>query len=142
MARKCTVCIHEERIEIEKAMIRSVPYQDIASRFGISAAAAWRHAKSHLAETLAKTTAAREAACVVEVAAEVEARGVMEKERSRDVMKEFGRCFERTNLLFEACDRWLRDPEDPTRYDINPRSEDVWITFVEACESLSAGFGT
>jgi hypothetical protein len=47
------------------------------------------------------------------------------------VMNELRRCFERVNLLFEACDRWLRDADDPTRYDIGPRAEELRVTYEE-----------
>jgi hypothetical protein len=39
---------------------------------------------------------------------------------------------ERVNLLYDACDRWLRDPDDPTRYDIGARAEDVNVIYSEA----------
>jgi hypothetical protein len=130
MARHCTVCHHAKRTEIEKALIRNESLQNIANAFGISDAAAWRHKTNHLAKTLLKSRKAKEAAQAVEIAAAAEAREGIESERSRDVMKEFGRCFDRANLLFEACDRWLRDPANPDQYDINPRAEDVYVTMI------------
>ena len=33
------------------------------------------------------------------------------------LLVELRRYGERVNLLFDACDRWLRDPEDPTPCD-------------------------
>jgi hypothetical protein len=48
-----------------------------------------------------------------------------------EVMDELRRCFERVNLLFNACDRWLRDADDPTRYDIGPRAEELRVTYEE-----------
>ena len=44
-------------------------------------------------------------------------------------MAELRRCFERVNLLFDACDRWLRDADDPSRYDIGPRAAEVLVTY-------------
>jgi len=46
-------------------------------------------------------------------------------------MEELQRCFQRMNLLFDACDRWLRDADDPTRYDIGPRASDILVTYEE-----------
>jgi hypothetical protein len=46
-------------------------------------------------------------------------------------LEQLDRCLRRTNLLFDACDRWLRDAEDPSRYDIGPRAENVKVTYVE-----------
>lgn len=30
----------------------------------------------------------------------------------------------------DACDAWLRDVEDPRRYDLGPRSEEVQVTYL------------
>lgn len=38
---------------------------------------------------------------------------------------------DRVQKLFDACDRWLADPEDPARYEIGPRAEDVQVTYWE-----------
>jgi len=46
-------------------------------------------------------------------------------------MEELGRCFQRVTLLFNACDRWLRDADDPARYDIGPRAGDILVTYAE-----------
>jgi hypothetical protein len=135
MARKCTVCEHTERTEIEKAMIRNESYQNIALRFGISVSAVFRHRKAHVAKSLLKSREAQEAANAAELVREAEAVQVAENGRARDVMVELERCFCRANLLFEACDKWLRDPDDPTQYDLSPRAEDVWITLIEPAEN-------
>jgi hypothetical protein len=50
-------------------------------------------------------------------------------------LEQIDRCLERVNLLFDACDRWLRDPEDPSRYDIGPRAENVKVTYLERGEN-------
>lgn len=46
-----------------------------------------------------------------------------------DSMEELSRCLNRVNLLQDACDRWLRDADDPERYDVGPRSDDVMVTY-------------
>ena len=46
-------------------------------------------------------------------------------------MDELHQLFERIHLLFDACDRWLRDADDPTRYDIGPRAEDIKVIYLE-----------
>ena len=33
----------------------------------------------------------------------------------------------RVRKLFDACDRWLADPDDPSRYDLNPRAEEIIV---------------
>jgi len=61
----------------------------------------------------------------------VQAQAAEEVAQADRVMEELQRCFQRVNLLFDACDRWLRDPEDLSRYDIGPRAEDVSIIYME-----------
>lgn len=51
--------------------------------------------------------------------------------RADIVSKGLKQCIERVTLLFNACDEYLKDPENPAKYDIGPRSEDVTVTFVE-----------
>jgi hypothetical protein len=46
-----------------------------------------------------------------------------------DALEEIAHSFSRIRLLMDACDRWLRDAEDPTIYDIGPRSEEVMVTY-------------
>ncbi|TAK32388.1 MAG: hypothetical protein EPO21_15335 [Chloroflexota bacterium] len=51
-----------------------------------------------------------------------------------DVMGELRRAFQRINLLFDACDRWLRDPDNQEQYTLDPRSEDVSVVYAEPNE--------
>jgi hypothetical protein len=62
MSRKCTICSHHQRSEIETAMIASASLQSIAERFGISKAATFRHQQEHLPQKLLKAEEAREVA--------------------------------------------------------------------------------
>ena len=72
-----------------------------------------RHKDEHLPASLMKAEEAKEVV------------------HSIDVMQELQSCIERVNLLSDACDRRLRDPEDPTRYDVGPRAEDVKVSYEE-----------
>jgi len=56
---------------------------------------------------------------------------VQEEQHAVDVMAELRRCYDRINLLFDACDRYLRDAEDPSRYDVGPRDADVSVSYWE-----------
>ena len=62
MPRKCTVCAHPKRAEIDKLIVEGVPYRSIAGRFSVSKSAVERHAKNHLPRTLAKAHEAKEVA--------------------------------------------------------------------------------
>jgi hypothetical protein len=73
MARRCTICHHPDRAEIEKAMVQSEPVRDIAARFGTSASAVQRHKTSHLAAQLAKAYESDLVTPATELAREAEA---------------------------------------------------------------------
>ncbi len=51
MNKRCTVCNHAERSEIDRQLIRGLPYRALAAQFGLSASALRRHTK-HLAGAL------------------------------------------------------------------------------------------
>src|SRR5215212_654344 len=114
MPRRCTVCAHDESRQIDVALIQREPYRHIATRFGVSTGALQRHSREHIPRLLLRAREATEAA---------------DAERLR---AELDRCFERVNLLFDACDRWLRDPDDPERYDVGPRVEEMWVSYADA----------
>lgn len=110
----CAVCSHPKRGEIDRALIEGTSPPQIAARYRtFSDDTVRRHAAAHLLQELVK-------------AAE-DGNG----HRASETLAQLNRCLERVNLLFDACDRWLRDPEDPTRYDIGPRAEDLRVTYVE-----------
>lgn len=114
MPRACTVCTHPECEAIDRELVAGeASFRNIAERFSVSVAALHRHKADHLPQTLIRAQAAQEQAGAI------------------DVMAELERCFGRVNLLFDACDRWLRDPADPSRYDIGPRAEELMVTFTE-----------
>jgi hypothetical protein len=114
MPRVCTICSHEKRSEIDAALLADEPYRHIAARFGTSTGALQRHRAEHLPVAMVK---AQEAAEVAQADA---------------LTTELQRCMNRVNLLFDACDRWLRDPDNPSQYDIGPRADDVMVTYLES----------
>lgn len=61
MPRVCTICAHERREVIEKAMLDNVPYRDIALREKVGVMALQRHKNGgHIAQRLAQAQAAQE----------------------------------------------------------------------------------
>jgi hypothetical protein len=59
MPQTCTICNHQERDAIERALLGAEPYRHIAARTGTSTGALQRH-KDHLPKQLAKTHEAQE----------------------------------------------------------------------------------
>lgn len=113
MPRKCTICEHPHRTEIEKAIVRNDSNRAIASRFDVSRGAVQRHTDNHLPAAIVHAEESK---------AEV---------RSIDIMGELQEHYGFARRLRDACDRWLRDVDDPTQYDIGPRAEEVKVTYLE-----------
>jgi transposase-like protein len=62
MPRTCTICAHEKRQEIDRAIVAGGSIRAIAGRFGTSRMALQRHKESHLPATLAEAHEAEEVA--------------------------------------------------------------------------------
>ena len=57
MSRVCTICAHEQRIEIEKDHYKGVPNREIAKRYECSPSALWRHfTQGHALQEVAEET--------------------------------------------------------------------------------------
>ena len=55
MGRTCTVCSHKDVEEINRLLLCSDSYRDIARRFGLSKDALARHKESHIPDLLSKS---------------------------------------------------------------------------------------
>ncbi len=116
LGRPCTICRLPvaDRAALDRALVDGGSDREVAAKVrGISHDAVRRHRESHLPAALA--TAATDG----------------HGQRAGETLAQLNRCLERVNLLFDACDRWLRDPHDPMRYDIGPRAEDLRVTYIE-----------
>lgn len=71
MPRVCTICTHDRRAEIDKALVDGEPLRNIAGRFGTSATTLHRHKAEHLPVALVKATAAAEVAQADDLLAQV-----------------------------------------------------------------------
>jgi len=60
MGRQCTVCGHKDVEEINKLLLCSDSYRDIARQFGLSKDALARHKESHMPELLLKSQEVKE----------------------------------------------------------------------------------
>lgn len=112
MTRTCTVCASPDRAEIDKALIAAtVPYRHIAARWKVTTQALLRHKADHVTADILAAWQRERADNGAELASEL--RGWMDH----------------ITKLLRACDEWLTDPEDPTRYDLNPRAHEVWCHY-------------
>lgn len=118
MARTCTVCAHPERGAIDRALVdATTPYRSIAARYSVSGTALLRHKADHLLAEIVAAWQRERADSGAELAGEL--RGWMD----------------RLTKLLDACDAWLTDPDDPARYDLNPRAHEVWVHYEETDDS-------
>jgi hypothetical protein len=89
----------------------------IACQNNLSYEAVRRHKNDHLPDLLAEAFKAHREAKAGEIRAEV------------------SKIVNRVKKLLDACDDYLADPDDPAKYYIGPRAEDVTVTYTEpACE--------
>jgi hypothetical protein len=119
MPRPCSVCGHAERDAIDLALVSGEPARRVGVRWSVSRSAVTRHFGSHVRPGVAR------------VQAVVRNQTVQENQHDVDVMAEVQRVMARVQLLFDACDRWLRDPDDSTRYELGPRDHDVQVIYRE-----------
>jgi len=52
MSQRCSICLHPERAEIDKAIIKRVSNRAIASQYGMSTASVQRHKTAHIPKDL------------------------------------------------------------------------------------------
>ena len=72
MPRRCTVCTHEQKEQIDQALVAGEPLRDVAGRFGISKSSLARHKDAHLPTILAKAQAAEEVAQADDLLGQIE----------------------------------------------------------------------
>lgn len=73
MPRPCSVCHHEAREAIDKALLSGTPNRGIARTYALSEDAIARHRRAHLAESLAQAAQAATVAKADDLLAEVRA---------------------------------------------------------------------
>lgn len=110
----CIVCQHKKVIEINKAFISGkYSMRSIAVHFKVNYHAALRHFHNHVPEMLAE---------------------LAEKRNLDNAQKVMDRLIERTaevEKLLVACDEYLKDPEDPEKYTLIPRAEEVQVVYID-----------
>lgn len=113
MSKRYEVDCHPQRAKIVKALIRGESYRDIAGRFGVSKSALSRYMLKHLVPQAAKALAIREI------------------KDGDDYVTALDQITKRVQKEYDACDEYLRDPDNPDKYYLGPRAEDVQVVFVE-----------
>lgn len=130
--RKCAVCAHPERDAIDRDLIAGKMSRQIALNRGISVSSLYRHKRNHLPADLARAAASHDLSRAASLAVQVGAQHAEEQARATNLMAELEAAMSRVNKLFDACDRWLADPDDPSRYDLSPRAEEIIVHYTHA----------
>lgn len=111
---RCMICTHPKTAEIDKAL--SMPGASVAAiarMYGVSLSTM----SSHQKECVAHFLIAAEAAVRVE-------RGLNVKEtvfKGSDMLHD----------LLNACHNWLRDPENPLEYNLDPRDNEINVVYLD-----------
>src|SRR5215207_6577550 len=71
MPRRCTVCAHLQRQDIDELLVSGAPYRSVAKRFGLSESAVYRHKTEHLPAHLLKAREVEEVAQADDLLAQV-----------------------------------------------------------------------
>jgi hypothetical protein len=112
LGRKYTVETHPERDKIIKAICKGdQTFRDIAGQFGISKSSIGSYINGKLYQTVARESAKRD-----------EKIGQSFQARIEQVMY-------RMQKLYDACDEYLTDPNNPEKYDLTPRACEIDIKY-------------
>ena len=60
MARRCTICGHTKREDIDVALVSGDPFRHIAAQFDVSTTALQRHKRTHVPQSLMKAAESEE----------------------------------------------------------------------------------
>lgn len=73
MPQQCSICIHPDRAEIDKALVAGEPLRDIAGRCPVSRSALHRHKQDHLPGHLVKAAEEEDLAQAIDVVRQLKA---------------------------------------------------------------------
>lgn len=73
MPRVCTICNHDRRSAIDRALIQGEPFRHIAEQFGLSSTALQRHKADHIPPKLAQAQEAKQVSDADQLLREVKA---------------------------------------------------------------------
>lgn len=109
--RKWTVEQHPKRDEIEQKIVEGVSFRGIAGQYGIPQASLQRYVNQRFVKLAGEAIRERHLD-----------HGEAIVERLHNIIK-------RLEKLVNAADEWLTDPEDPEKYNLHPRADEVEIIY-------------
>lgn len=115
MPVSCTICSHPDRSAIERDLVSGVSYRTVARRYGVSPSSLVRHKREHLVALAGAVQDPTARAATVS--------------QAEDLLARLADSLDEVTRLFDACKDWLTDPDDPTRYDLSPRAEELTVVY-------------
>ena len=110
--RRWEVDTHPERENIIQVLVKGEQsFRDIAKQFGISHAAITRYMHEKLT---------------------VQAAAVMAEDTGRNgtaLLQRIEKIMQRMQKLYDACDEYLRHPDDPEKYELGPKAREIDVTY-------------
>ena len=88
MGRRCTVCDHPSRVDIDRELAAGVSFRKTAERFDITFSAARRHLRHHLAPQLSQALQEVRAGRAAELVPEREAQRAQEIGQALDIVQQ------------------------------------------------------
>ena len=112
MSLKYKVEIHPQKKKIISALVRGKgSLREIALQYGVTHGSLHRFLKDRLAPQIAKRRAA---------------------EQVRDgetAVNQINKVMVRVQKMYDACDEYLQDPEDPDKYYLGPRGDEIMVDY-------------
>jgi len=110
----CLVCKHPKVLEIDKDYLSGkYVITALARKYGLTRSPMYRHCYKHIPQRMAE---------------------LAEKRNLDNAQKVMDRLIERTaevEKLLVACDEYLKDPDDPEKYTLIPRAEEVQVVYID-----------
>ena len=113
MPRKLEVEQHSKKQQIIKALVRGDTYREITGKYGVTKSALSRYLNRELLQKAAMAKEARDLSDGKKIVEEIQ--DIMVKARK----------------MYEACDEYLTDPKDNTKYFLGPRAHEVEVAWEE-----------
>lgn len=106
-AKPRSIDIHPDKDEIIARILKGESQASIDRSYGFGKGVVWRYVQEVLAERVQKAVAKEDEAIEAQI---------------RRIMV-------RMEKLYDACDAYLQDPDNPDKYDLNPRAWEIDITY-------------
>jgi transposase len=111
MPRQSAIGTHPQKDAIEKAIIDGISYRKIRQQFGVSETSVCRYIEKYL---LPRMSAALKR---------------QEEREGLSLLQRVEKIIERLQKMYDACDEYLRDPDNSEKYYLGPRAWEIDIIY-------------